>query len=150
MLGVALVATTLVWFGLTFGLSFIETPLKFQAPGVTLAIGLEIGRLVFGVLNKIEIGLAVVTVALLIAVRPQRPVVFLLGMVVVIVAIQSVYLLPLLDERALQVIAGRNLSETSHHRVYVALELAKLSCLAVGGVYHARRQLVGASGAGSA
>ena len=59
MLGVALVATALIWFGLTLGLSFIETPLKFQAPGVTLTIGLEIGRLVFGVLNKIEIGLAV-------------------------------------------------------------------------------------------
>ncbi len=43
MLGVALVATTLVWFGLTLGLSFIETPLKFQAPGVTLTIGLAIG-----------------------------------------------------------------------------------------------------------
>ena len=116
MLGVALVATSLIWFGLTFGLSFIETPLKFQAPGVTLEIALGIGRLVLA----------------------------LLGTVVIIVAVQSVYLLTLLDERTLQIIAGRDLPATSHHQVYVVLELVKLSCLAVGGLYHARTQLAGA------
>ena len=144
MLGVALVATSLIWFGLTFGLSFIETPLKFQAPGVTLEIALGIGRLVFSVLNKIEIGLALVTIALLFAVRPQRLVLALLGTVVIIVAVQSVYLLTLLDERTLQIIAGRDLPATSHHQVHVVLELVKLSCLAVGGLYHARTQLAGA------
>ena len=85
------------------------------------------------------------TVVLLIVVRPERPVLVVLGIVAVIVVVQSVYLLPLLDERALQIISGRHLPETSHHRFYVALEMAKLSCLGVGGVYQAR-QLVGAGG----
>ena len=107
------------------------------------------GRLVFGVLNKIEIGLAIVTVALLIAVRPQSPVLDLLATVVIIVAVQSAYLLPLLDERTVQIIAGRDLTETSHHQVYLVLELVKLCCLAVGGLYHARTQLASAGKAGN-
>ncbi|MEM0967027.1 MAG: hypothetical protein AAGJ81_12845 [Verrucomicrobiota bacterium] len=41
-----------VWLGLVIGISFLEAPLKFQAPGITLELGLGIGRLVFGALNK--------------------------------------------------------------------------------------------------
>jgi len=38
--------------------SFLEAPLKFRAPGVTLPIGLAIGRLVFRALNRAEAYLA--------------------------------------------------------------------------------------------
>lgn len=37
----------LLWLGMIVGISFVATPLKFQAPGVTLGIGLEISRLWF-------------------------------------------------------------------------------------------------------
>ena len=40
-------AVTFVWLGTVLGISFLEAPLKFRAPGVTLPIGLGIGRLVF-------------------------------------------------------------------------------------------------------
>lgn len=35
------------WFGMVVAISFLEAPIKFRAPGVTLAIGLGIGRKVF-------------------------------------------------------------------------------------------------------
>ena len=38
--------------------SFLEAPLKFRAPGVTLPIGLAVGRLVFRALNRAEAYLA--------------------------------------------------------------------------------------------
>lgn len=41
------VALTFVWLGMVLAISFLEAPLKFRAPGVTLPIGLGIGRLVF-------------------------------------------------------------------------------------------------------
>ena len=44
----------LVWTGMIAGISFLETPLKFRAPGVTLPLGLGIGQLVFRALNKTE------------------------------------------------------------------------------------------------
>ena len=60
-----------IWFGLVLGLAFIGAPLKFQAPGITLPLGLGIGRLVFSVLNKIEIILALVLIFSVIRLRPS-------------------------------------------------------------------------------
>ena len=37
-----------VWLGMVLAISFLEAPLKFRAPGVTLALGLSIGRVVYG------------------------------------------------------------------------------------------------------
>ena len=56
-------ALTFVWLGMVLSISFLETPLKFRAPGVTIPIGLGIGRLVFRALNAAESMLAVVLVA---------------------------------------------------------------------------------------
>ena len=57
--GVA-VAAIFVWLGMVLAISFIEAPLKFRAPGVTLQIGLGIGRLVFRALNGVELLLVIV------------------------------------------------------------------------------------------
>ena len=40
-------AVTLVWLGRVLAISFLEAPLRFRAPQVSLRIGLGIGRLVF-------------------------------------------------------------------------------------------------------
>ena len=47
----AATAATFVWLGMVLGISFLETPLKFRAPGVDLRTGLAIGRLLFRALN---------------------------------------------------------------------------------------------------
>ena len=52
------VAAVFVWLGMVLAISFLEAPLKFRAPGVTLPIGLGIGRLVFRALNGCEVVLA--------------------------------------------------------------------------------------------
>ncbi len=56
------VAAIFTWLGMVAAISFIEAPLKFRAPGVTLQIGLGIGRLVFRALNIAEAILAVAIV----------------------------------------------------------------------------------------
>ena len=63
-------AVTFVWLGMVIAISFLEAPLKFRAPGVTLQIGLNIGRLVFRALNIAELLLAL---ALAIAVFVEMP-----------------------------------------------------------------------------
>ncbi len=45
----------ILWLGFVLSISFMEAWLKFQAEGVTQVIGLNIGRLVFGTLNKVEL-----------------------------------------------------------------------------------------------
>ena len=62
-------ALTFVWLGMVVAISFLEAPLKFRAPGVTLPIGLGIGRLVFRALNAAEL---VWAVAILVAVAMFR------------------------------------------------------------------------------
>ena len=57
------VAVTFVWLGMVLAISFLEAPLKFRAPNVTLQIGLGIGRLVFRALNTAEVAFALVIVA---------------------------------------------------------------------------------------
>jgi hypothetical protein len=61
-------AATFVWLGMVLAISFLEAPLKFRAPGVTVVIGLGIGRLVFRALNGAEAVLA----AVVLAACPQR------------------------------------------------------------------------------
>ena len=38
------IAVTFTWLGMVIAISFLEAPLKFRAPGVTVPLGLGIGR----------------------------------------------------------------------------------------------------------
>jgi len=48
------IGIVLFWAGFVSSISFMEAWLKFQAPGVTLPIGLSIGKKVFTALNRME------------------------------------------------------------------------------------------------
>lgn len=62
----AQIAAPSVWSGAILAISFIEAPLKFRAPGITVELGVGIGRLVFRALNALELVLAItVAIALL-------------------------------------------------------------------------------------
>ncbi len=53
----------------------------------------------------------------------------IVSMLALILAIQTLYLLPLLDKRALQIIAGNAPEDTSHHIIYIILEVCKIALL---------------------
>lgn len=55
-------AASFTWLGMVLPISFLEAPLKFRAPGITAALGVGIGRLVFRALNRVEAVFAVVLV----------------------------------------------------------------------------------------
>lgn len=118
------------WFGLVFGLSFIEAPLKFQAPGITIPLGLGIGKLVFGTLNKIEIAFNLLLI--LFAFKNGsfgKTLIIIIGILTSIILIQSLILLPQLDERTVRIINGENIESSYHHIIYIALEFCKLILL---------------------
>src|SRR5436305_9882518 len=71
------IATPLVWLGMVLGISVLETPLKFRAPGITRALGLGIGRLVFRALNLTELVLMAVCTLALLGASPSRWIVVL-------------------------------------------------------------------------
>jgi len=119
----------LLWAGMIIGISFVEAPVKFTAPQVTLAIGLGIGRLVFGWLNKFELVFCTLALIGLFFIRVSFKIWLPALLITAILAVQTIWLLPALDTRALQIIAGQQPTPSSLHITYVALEIFKLGLL---------------------
>ena len=122
-------AVACVWLGMVLAISFLEAPLRFRAPGVTLALGLGIGRLVFSVLNRVEVVLAAVIV--LGAVSGPRPAGLVVGGAVAVGALvaQLVVVRPFLVRRSNRVLNGEQGPRSRAHHAYVALEVVKVVAL---------------------
>lgn len=130
-------AVSFVWLGMVLAISFIEAPLKFRAPGVTLGIGLGIGRLVFRALNGAELALAVVLVISLVVAAPGTGAAGALGIAVAMLVAQLVLVRPVLNRRSDAVLAapeGIDGPRSHAHLWYVAAEVVKVVALLVGGV----------------
>lgn len=128
------VALCFVWLGMVLAISFLEAPLKFRAPEVTLRIGLGIGRLVFRALNVAE-SVCALGIALAVALGdlPTDGTVALLAAIGVLL-VQLALVRPALGRRTAAVLAGHDGPRSHAHHVYVALEVAKVAALAAGGV----------------
>ncbi len=127
------VICTFTWIGFVCAISFLEAWLKFRAPGVTLPIGLGIGRLVFAALNKVE---WVFAIAILISniriVKKVSTSPFYILVVLVLIA-QTVWLLPALDARAELYIKDKPVSHSYLHFYYVIAEGVKIISLFIFG-----------------
>jgi hypothetical protein len=131
---VTLVAVPFVWFGMVLAISFLEAPLKFRAPGVTLGLGLGIGRLVFRALNGAEAILALLLVAGGVVAGIPTIAWLLIAVLVALLAVQVAVLRPRLDRRAVAIIAGEAPPQSRQHLLYVAFEGAKVLVLPILGV----------------
>jgi hypothetical protein len=122
------------WLGMVAGVSFLEAPLKFRAPGITPRLGLGIGRLVFAALNRVELVLlAVIAVALLVG-APSPAMVAAAAAVAGLLAVQLTLIRPVLNRRSDRVLAGEDVPRSRAHLGYVALEVAKVAALVWLGV----------------
>jgi hypothetical protein len=129
----ALGALIMLWAGILIGVSFLAAPAKFDAPGLSLPVAMEVGRREFGALNLIELALAVVTLALAFYARPERTIWLGLGVAAVIVLVQWLWLLPVLDARAELIIRGETPEPAPWHALYIGAEVVKLLVLLVIG-----------------
>ncbi|MGW7380661.1 hypothetical protein [Streptomyces sp. NPDC054794] len=127
-------AVTFVWLGMVLAISFVEAPLKFRAPGVTIPLGLGIGRLVFRALNLIEVVLCVAVIVAVVASGASAVAAGATSAAAVLLAAQLGIGRPRLNRRTDRVLAGENLPRSRGHLYYVALELAKVFALLVLGV----------------
>ncbi len=126
--------SAILWVGFVCAISFMEAWLKFRAPGVTQPIGLGIGRLVFGALNKVEWLFATVILINILWKGGLFSTFHLLVCIpVVILLLQTFWLLPVLDQRAEMHIQGREVAPSHLHFYYVGMELVKVSSLIILG-----------------
>ena len=130
-------AVVFVWLGVVIAISFLEAPLKFRAPGVTVRIGLGIGRLVFRGLNTVETILAAVLLAASAgAAQPPPARVLAAGAAAIaVLLVQLAVVRPRLSRRSDRVLAGEDVPRSRAHYAYVALELLKVAALVVTGVF---------------
>ena len=128
------VAVVFIWLGMVLAISFLEAPLKFRAPGVTLQIGLGIGRLVFRALNTVEVVLAVVILVSTVATPPSAGAAAALAVAFAALALQIAAVRPQLNRRSDQVLAGLDAPRSRGHYVYIGLEAVKALALAAGGI----------------
>lgn len=125
----------LIWLGMVLGISFLEAPVKFMAPSVTLEIGLDIGRYVFRAFNKVECIFALVIAILLIIIRRKNLSMVPIGLAWLSLALQTAWLLPFLEARTEVIIQGQTPAPSVSHTIYVVLEVIKAVSLAVYGFW---------------
>jgi hypothetical protein len=126
-------AVAFVWLGMVLAISFLEAPLKFRAPGVTLGIGLAIGRLVFRALNCAEAVLAAAVLgAMALSGLPAHAAVAA-AVAVALLAVQLTVVRPRLTRRSDRILAGQSAARSRAHTAFVAIELTKVVALVVTG-----------------
>ena len=132
---IALICTFL-WIGFVCAISFMEAWLKFRAPGITVPLGLGIGRLVFNALNKIELLFAFVIILNIFLntsdILKWHTIVF--AVPIVILTTQTFWLIPALDARAELHIQGQVVPPSNLHFYYVGMEVVKVIGLTIFGL----------------
>ena len=131
-----IIISIFLWSGFICAISFMESWLKFHAPGITMPVGLSIGKLVFSALNKVEWAFAILIVISIFLnsskITSLDEIWFLL--VAVILIVQTAWLLPALNNRAKTIISGKTLPPSSLHWYFVIAEFMKLLLLILFGV----------------
>lgn len=131
-----MVMVCFVWAGFMAAISFMESWLKFKAQGVDLVSGLRIGRLIFKALNRIEWCFLVILWGGYILKKPAVLTVEALSFFIlaIILLVQTIWLLPALDRRALATIGGQKPPRSSLHIWFAGLELIKFIILIDAGI----------------
>jgi len=124
------ISVVFVWIGFVCAISFMEAWLKFRAPGITLPLGLGIGRLVFTALNRMELIFLVITLACLFPfknISKSPKIIFLV--IILLLLLQTFWLLPVLVSRAESHINGITPPASKVHLYYVISEFIKVFSL---------------------
>lgn len=130
------IISTFLWIGFVCAISFMEAWLKFRAPGVTLPIGLGIGRLVFGALNIVEWIFALIIISNLFYAKTKllttQNTLYIIALLMLMM--ETIWALPALDARAELYIQGQDVPSSKLHFYYVGMEIIKVACLTVFGI----------------
>lgn len=119
-----------LWLGLLAGVSFIATPAKFGASTLSLPVALDVGRATFALFNGIEWGMFALLVVFVVLSGPLRFPLLATALLGLLLLAQTVWLLPVLNDRVAEIIGGHPPPGAPYHLFYIAFDLAKGGLLA--------------------
>jgi hypothetical protein len=126
--------TAIFWLGFFMAISFMEAPLKFTASGLSMAEGLRIGKIIFGSLNICEWSFLVIIMITCIVKKTTRNGFYLIAAVSVIMAAETAWLLPALDNNTNLIIQGFPVTTHYTHWIYILFEIIKVPVLLLIGL----------------
>lgn len=120
----------LLWAGLILGVSFVATPVKFHALSLSLPVALEVGRVTFQLLHKIEIYVGLIlfslmTLPMFFSQNIFKAINFLPLLAICLLLLQINWLRPILDLRVEEIIKGNTLPLSHHHITFIVFEVIK-------------------------
>lgn len=126
-----ILAVLLFWAGFVSSISFMEAWLKFRAKGVTLTIGLSIGKKIFTSLNRMEwiFSLLYVLPGIYLLKFNFELRTLLTILVFAILLIQTFLVLPQLNQRVDDILNGEILRKSFLHLYFGSLEILKVLLL---------------------
>ncbi len=127
-----------IWFGILCTSDLIEAPLRFKTPHMDREAALSLGKAVFVLVNRVEIGLAIVSGILIYFTHSGRVVRIALCTAMIPLLLQSIWLLPALVARTETILSGRIPEPSLIHPAFTTMELIKLGALLTGGLWQLR------------
>ncbi|MCQ4034190.1 DUF4149 domain-containing protein [Kaistella montana] len=120
-------AISFFWFGLLLAISFIETPMKFQVPGITLPVALQLGKTMFRISTCIQLVLMVLVFLNLFLDQSKltKTILSTSILLALILILEKFWMLPILDERANILALGKGLPPTPLHDYFIYAESFK-------------------------
>lgn len=138
---ILIISLSFIWVGLIMGISFLEAPLKFQVPDITLVIALGIGKLVFSALNKIEWIISILIIISLVLIKSNKKIWILYSLPIIILIIQSIWFLPELMQRAEMIINKQELPESNSHILFAICEGLKFIAILTAGIIFTKKNI---------
>jgi len=126
--------TLIFWLGFFMAISFMEAPVKFTAPHLSLPEGLQIGKIVFGMLNHCEWAFLIIILITCAIRKPGRGELYFIISAGIILLLETTWLLPVLDRDADKIINGEVLTGSNLHWCYVAAEIIKVPVLLLAAI----------------
>ncbi|MGX5683040.1 hypothetical protein ACWKWW_00645 [Chryseobacterium cucumeris] len=130
--------------GMFITISFLETPMKFQVPGIALPTALGLGKIMFGLSSEMQWGFLLVILILMSVSRKNYTKIDFIILIILfsILAIEQFWLLPILDSRVDLLSSGKALPPTPLHDYFIYAETAKALMLTIAIILQFKRNTV--------
>ena len=123
----------ILWVGMLLAIDFGAVA-KFATPSLTKPVAFDVGRVVFGAFNKVQIVMLFILVfsALMATIAPIDRA--LIAAVAAIFLLQLLWLFPILSHQVAVILQGRAISRGYEHHLYGVFEIAKILSLFILGI----------------